>query len=108
MPRGPIRLTASEDRTGRAPYVVWGSLGGVRRLTVLVHGYNRREDQADKTWEGTLRSLFAETGGRSHSSLALFFWPGYWTNVGLLSSLSYFRQVRKAVDCGMALADFLL
>ena len=108
--RGPIELTARENPVGGqvVPTIsIWGSLVGIRRLTVLVHGYNNTELGARGTWRRVYSRLAEITGGRSMSSLALYYWPCE-TKFRLVSFASYPLQVSKALSCGDALGDYIL
>jgi Alpha/beta hydrolase of unknown function (DUF900) len=107
--RGPIRLTAREDRIGGEAvpaFSVWGSIKGIRRLTVLVHGYNNTQLTAEDTWIRVYNRLAEITGGRSMSSLALYYWPCE-TKFQPTSKFSYPLQVSKAITCGRYLGELI-
>lgn len=106
----PIRISAREfarDGPPRPPVVTPGQLVGVRRLVILVHGFNNSEAKADNTW-ATMRRKLEEEGLRplpSTQKIAQYYWPG---DRGLSPS-NFADAVSVAkVSCGPELGRFVV
>jgi hypothetical protein len=106
----PIVITARRDPIGGpavSPYAVGGPLPPVRRLTILVHGYNNTKKSASEKWKETRGKLEQATSLRKMGQLAEYYWPCE-SKFQPASKFLYFRQVPRAVACGDALANLVL
>lgn len=83
---------------------------GRSRLVMLVHGFDNTYADARHNYSnftGLLQKMFEEGRSRVSDLLAKFYWPGDAKHLGLLSRVTYPRQITNAKKSSERLADFL-
>lgn len=80
----------------------------LRDVTIFVHGFHTSEHDARKNWEQTRRELEHQLLNPQRArDIAHYFWPGDPGRF-LRRRLAYASAVRRAHECGPALANYLL
>jgi esterase/lipase superfamily enzyme len=80
-------------------------VNGRREITILIHGYNNSQDQADKSFDDFANHLAAIAPVTDFGTFG-FYWPGD-THLKVISTLSYPAELGPAKDSAQRLFEFL-
>jgi pimeloyl-ACP methyl ester carboxylesterase len=103
------KLTVREQPIGGevAPVVLptGAPVNGRREITLLIHGYNNSQVEADGYF-ASFSDHLAQISSSTSASIFGFYWPGD-THLKVISALSYPVELGPAKDSAQRLFDFL-